>query len=142
MSIRCFETETVSCINCLKLFSIDKYYCVSIKFVLMIFKTSMFLYDVIVELMNIHEIKCKISNQAISRTSHVNLVRFSAISSFHQYLLQFNEIKTLRYDLLSIFISSICCDIFDTSLLEWQYYFIVHWSHAVRKPVFGVSNKV
>ena len=53
----------------------------------------MIYYDVIVELMNIHEIICKISNQAISGTSHDNLVRFSAISSFHQCLLQFYKIK-------------------------------------------------
>ena len=56
----------------------------------------MFYYDVIVELMNIHEIKCKISNQAISGTSPCNLLRFSAINSFHQCLLQFYKIKTLR----------------------------------------------
>ena len=58
----------------------------------------MFFYDVIVDLMNIHEIKCKISNQAISGTSHDNLVRFSAISSFPQCLLQYFKIKTLKYD--------------------------------------------
>ena len=38
----------------------------------------MIYYDVIVELMNYYEIICKISNQAISETSHDNLVRFSA----------------------------------------------------------------
>ena len=48
----------------------------------------MIYYDVIVELMNIHEIICKLSNQAISGTSHDNLVRFSANSSFYQCLLQ------------------------------------------------------
>ena len=59
----------------------------------------MIFYDVIVELMNIHEIICKIANQAISGASHDNLVRFSAISSFDQCLLQFYKIKTLRYAL-------------------------------------------
>ena len=70
----------------------------------------MIFYDVIVEIMNIHEIICKISNKAISGTSHDNLVRFSAISSFHQCLLQFYKIKTLRYALfkvsLMVYISS------------------------------------
>ena len=63
------------------------------------FKFSMIFYDIIVELMNIPEIICKMSNQAISGTSHNNFVRFSAISSFHQCLLQFYKIKTLRYAL-------------------------------------------
>ena len=62
-------------------------------------KMSMCFYDVIVELMNIHEIKCKISNQAISGTSHDNLVRFAAFSSFHQFLLQFYKTQTFSYDL-------------------------------------------
>ena len=48
-------------------------------------KFSMFFYDVIVELMNVHEIKCKISNQAISGTSHDNLVGFSAINVYFGY---------------------------------------------------------
>ena len=39
-------------------------------------------FDVIVALMNIHEIKCQISKQAISETSDDNLVRFSASSTF------------------------------------------------------------
>ena len=56
----------------------------------------MFLYDIIVELMNIHEIKCKVSNQAISGTSHDNLVRFAAVSSFDQCLHQFNNNQSLR----------------------------------------------
>ena len=56
-------------------------------------------YDVIAELMNIHEIKCKISNQVISGTSYDNLGRFSAISSFHQCLFRLYKIKTLGYDL-------------------------------------------
>ena len=55
-------------------------------------------YDIIMELMNIHEIKCQLTNQAISETSHDNLVRFSAISSFYQCLLQFYKIKTFRYE--------------------------------------------
>ena len=59
----------------------------------------MFFNDVIVELMNIHEIKCQISNQSISGTSHDNLMRFSAVSFFHQCPLKFYKIKTLRHDL-------------------------------------------
>ena len=56
--------------------------------------------------MNIHEIKCKISKQAISGTSHDNLVRFSAISSFYQCLFQFYKLKTLGYDLLRVSFTS------------------------------------
>ena len=59
----------------------------------------MIFYDVIVELMNIHEIICRISNQAIPGTRHDNLARISAVNSFHQCLLQFYKIKTLRYAL-------------------------------------------
>ena len=55
----------------------------------------MFFYDVIVELMNIHEIKCKISNQAISGTSHGNLMRFFAIRFLFSMSLKFQETKTL-----------------------------------------------
>ena len=54
-------------------------------------------YDVIVALMNIHEIKCKISKQAISVTSDNNLVRFSAINAFLQGLFHIHKIKTFRY---------------------------------------------
>ena len=54
----------------------------------------MCIYEVILELKNIHEIKCQITNQAISGTSHDNLVRFLAVRSFHLSLLQFNKIKT------------------------------------------------
>ena len=52
-------------------------------------------YDVMVELMNIHEIKFQITNQAISGTCHDNLVRFSAISSFYHCPFQFYKIKHL-----------------------------------------------
>ena len=55
-------------------------------------------YDVIVELMNIHKIKCQTTNQVNSGTSHDNLARFSRISSFYQCLLQFYKIKTFSYD--------------------------------------------
>ena len=65
-------------------------------FVLMIFKILNVLIDIIVELMNIHETKCKYLNQVISGTSRDNLMRFSAISSVHQCLL-FYKIKTLSY---------------------------------------------
>ena len=56
-------------------------------------------YDAIVELMNIHKIKCQTTNQANSGTSHDNLVRFSRIRSIHQCLLQFYKITTFSYDL-------------------------------------------
>ena len=45
-------------------------------FVCMIFKIPMCFYDVIVELMNIHEMKCQITDQAISGTGHDTLMRF------------------------------------------------------------------
>ena len=63
-----------SCINDIKLFLNDKLFV--LVFVLLYSKFSMFFYDVMVELMDIHEIKCKISNQAISGTSHDSFVRF------------------------------------------------------------------
>ena len=56
-------------------------------------------YDVIVALMNINEIKCQISKQAISETSDDNLAGFSAINAFYQCLFHIHKIKTFRYDL-------------------------------------------
>ena len=52
-------------------------------------------YDVIVALMNIHEIKCQISKQAISETSDDKLVRFSAISTFINVYFLFTKSKPL-----------------------------------------------
>ena len=52
-------------------------------------------YDVIVALMNIHEIKWQISKQAISKTSDDYLVRFSAISTFINVYFIFTESKPL-----------------------------------------------
>ena len=72
----------------------------------------MFLYEVIVELMNIYEIKYKISNQAISRTSHDNLVRFAAISSFHQCVLKLYKIKSLRSEY-----NTLCSHVVETESL-------------------------
>ena len=56
-------------------------------------------YDVIVALMNIHEIKCQILKQAILETSDDDLVRFSAISTFINVYFIFKKNKTFRYDL-------------------------------------------
>ena len=52
-------------------------------------------YDVIVALMNIHEIKWQISKQSISKTSDDYLVRFSAISTFINVYFIFTESKPL-----------------------------------------------
>ena len=62
MVIRSFESDKISYTNDFQLFSNDN--------LIVLFVCSddtpnflsMFFYDVIVELMNIHEIKCKISN--------------------------------------------------------------------------------
>ena len=105
--IKCFETETIRCINGELLFSNDKLFVLVVclndiqNFVCLndIQNFPMCFYDVIVELMNIYEIKSQITNQAIAGTSNYNLVRFSAISFFHQCLLQFYKIKTFGYDL-------------------------------------------
>ena len=96
--IKSFETETIRCINGALLFSNDKLFALVVC-LNDIQNFPMCFYDVIVELMNIHEIKSQITNQAISGTSHDNLVRFSEISFFHQCLLQFYKIKTIGYDL-------------------------------------------
>ena len=53
----------------------------------MIIKIFSVLYDVIVELMNIHEIKCRNSNQAIFETCDDNLARFSAVNQTQNSLL-------------------------------------------------------
>ena len=50
--------------------------------------------------MNFQEIKCQISNQAISENSDDNLVRFSAISTFYQCLFHLYKIKTFSHDLV------------------------------------------
>ena len=52
-------------------------------------------YGVIVALMNIHEIKCQISKQAISETSDDNLARFSVISTFFNIYFIFTKSKPL-----------------------------------------------
>ena len=52
-------------------------------------------YDVIVALMNINEIKCQISKQAISETSDDNLVRLSAIITFINVYFIFTQSKPL-----------------------------------------------
>ena len=93
-----FETETVRCINGELLFSNDKLF-VLVVCLNDIQNFPMCFYDIIVELMNIHEIKSQTTNQAIAGTSYDNLVRFLAISFFHQCLLQFYKIKTFGYDL-------------------------------------------
>ena len=98
MMIKSFEIETIRYINGELLFSNNK------MFVLVVCLNDiknfpMCFYNIIVELMNIHEIKSLITNQAIAGTSHDNLVRFSAISFFHRCLLQFYKIKTFGYDL-------------------------------------------
>ena len=61
-------------------------------------------YDVIVALMNIHEIKCQISKQVISETSDDNLARFSAINNFHQCLFHIHKAKPLAmtFNIVSI----------------------------------------
>ena len=43
----------------------------------------MCIYDIIDELININEIKCKTSNQIFSETFHDNSMRFSAITLFN-----------------------------------------------------------
>ena len=43
----------------------------------------MCIYDIIDELMNINEIKCKTSNQIFPETFHDNSMRFSAITLFN-----------------------------------------------------------
>ena len=43
----------------------------------------MCIYDIIDELMNINDIKCKTSNQIFSETFHDNSMRFSAIPLFN-----------------------------------------------------------
>ena len=96
--IKSFETETIRCINGESLFSNDKLF-VLVKCLNGIQNFPMCFYDIIVELMNIHEIKSQITNQAIFGTSHDNLVRFSAINFCHQCPLQFYKIKTFGYDL-------------------------------------------
>ena len=98
MMIKSFETETIRCINGELLFSNDKLF-VLVVCLNEVQNFPMCFYDIIVELMNIHEIKSQITNQAIAGTSHDNLVRFSAISFSHQCLLQFYKIKTFGYDL-------------------------------------------
>ena len=98
MLIKSFKTETIRCINGKLIFSTDKLF-VLVVCLHDIQTFPMCFYDVIVELMNIHEIKSQITNQAISGTSHDNLVRFLATGFFHQCLLQFYKIKTFGYDL-------------------------------------------
>ena len=50
------------------------------------------IYDLIDELMNINEIKCKTSNQIFTETFHDNSMRFSAITLF--YYAQYYSIKS------------------------------------------------
>ena len=88
MVIKSFEIETIRCINGELLFSNEKLF-VLVVCLNDIQNFPMCFYDIIVEFMNIHEMKSQITNQAIAGTSHDNLVRFSAISFFHQSLLQF-----------------------------------------------------
>ena len=92
--IKSFETETVRCINGELLFSNDKLF---VLFVCLndIQNFPMCFYDIIVELMKIHEIKNQITNQAIAGTSHDNLVRFFGNQSFFQCLLQFYKNQNL-----------------------------------------------
>ena len=90
--IKSFETETIRCINDELLFSNDIKLFVLVVCLNNIQNFHMCFYDIIVELMNILEIKSQITNQAIAGTSHDNLVRFSAISFFHQCLVQFYKI--------------------------------------------------
>ena len=96
--IKSFETETIRCINGELLFSNDELF-VLVVCLNDIQNFPMYFYDIIVELMNIHEIKSQITNQAIAGTSHDSLVRFSAISFFYQCLHQFYKIKNFGYDL-------------------------------------------
>ena len=56
MVVRSVDIATVNCINNLKLFSNDKLFVLVVCSVNI--PNSMFLYDVLVELMNIHEKKC------------------------------------------------------------------------------------
>ena len=92
--IKSFETETIRCINGELLFSNDKLF-ILVVCLNDIQNFHMCFYDIIVELMNIHEIKSQIANQAIAGTSFDNLVRFLAISLFHQCLLSFTKSKPL-----------------------------------------------
>ena len=50
------------------------------------------IYDLIDELMNINEIKCKTSNQIFTETFHDNSMRFSAITL--NYYAQYYSIKS------------------------------------------------
>ena len=52
----------------------------------------MCIYDIIDELININEIKCKTSNQIFTETFHDNSMRFSAITLF--YYAQYYSIKS------------------------------------------------
>ena len=52
----------------------------------------MCIYDIIDELMNINEIKCKTSNQIFTETCHDNSMRFSAITLFNYA--QYNSKKS------------------------------------------------
>ena len=52
----------------------------------------MCIYDIIDELMNINEIKCKTSNQIFTETFQGNSMRFSAITLF--YYAQYYSIKS------------------------------------------------
>ena len=52
----------------------------------------MCIYDIIDELMNINEIKCKTSNQIFTETFHDNSKRFSAITLI--YYAQYYSIKS------------------------------------------------
>ena len=52
----------------------------------------MCIYDIIDELMNINEIKCKTSNQIFTETFHNNSMRFSAITLF--YYAQYSSIQS------------------------------------------------
>ena len=52
----------------------------------------MCIYDIIDELMNINEIKCKTANQIFTETFHDNSMKFSAITLF--YYAQYYSIKS------------------------------------------------